>query len=387
MSRARGIGLAALAFALAAPAGAEGDADLTRLRQAIEQARERVASYEREERGLLEAVEALDRSVALLSVEVERARRDAEVARERLDRVEAEAAGLATRLAATRRAMSARAVALYKAGEIGAVSVLFAAGGVRDFLARVAALRLLLAHDAELLARHRAQARALEDARRRAREASARHEAAASELKERQGRLAQERAVKGQLARQLGRNRARERSALAELETAARALEATLGSLQSAADSPVPTRAGPPFASLRGRLPPPVDAPVASGFGLVRDAEHRIERLRKGVDFAAPLGEPVRAVAAGQVRYADWFRGYGRLLILDHGDDYFTVSGHLAELQVGLGEQVEAGRVVGSVGDTGSLHGPRLYFEIRRGGTPLDPWEWLEALDESPKGS
>src|SRR5262245_28014741 len=100
MNRSRRIGLAALCFALAAPAGADREADLTHLRQAIEQARERVASYEREERGLLEAVEALDRSVALLAVEVERARREAEAARSELERVEAEAAGLATRLGA-----------------------------------------------------------------------------------------------------------------------------------------------------------------------------------------------------------------------------------------------------------------------------------------------
>jgi septal ring factor EnvC (AmiA/AmiB activator) len=75
------------------------------------------------------------------------------------------------------------------------------------------------------------------------------------------------------------------------------------------------------------------------------------------------------------------------MLILDHGDDYFTVSGHLAELRVAVGDAVAAGEPVGAVGDTGSLQGPRLYFEIRRGAEPLDPAEWLGALDAAPKGS
>lgn len=377
--------LAVGALALAAPAAADREEDLEHLRRAIEDARERVAAYEREERGLLEALEALDVSVALLTRDVERARRRAVGAQAALVAVEAEAEALAEKLDETRRAMSERAVALYKAGEAGAVRMLFSAAGARDFLARVQSLRLLLAHDAELLARHRSQARALEDARERAGRAAAQHAEAAARLRERQAQLAVERGVKRRLARQLGLDRARERSALAELETAARALEETVDALRDGGDGPAAPAAGPPFASLRGLLPAPVDAPLASSFGRVMDARHRTESFRKGLEFSAPFGEPVRAVAAGRVRYADWFRGYGRLLILDHGGDYFTVSGHLAELRVAVGDPVWAGQRVGTVGDTGSLRGPRLYFEIRRGGEPLDPTDWLESLDANPK--
>jgi septal ring factor EnvC (AmiA/AmiB activator) len=67
-------------------------------------------------------------------------------------------------------------------------------------------------------------------------------------------------------------------------------------------------------------------------------------------------------------------------VILDHGSGYYTVSGHLAELRVGVGDGVERGAQIGSVGDSGSLSGPRLYFEIRRGAEPLDPREWLVPL-------
>jgi septal ring factor EnvC (AmiA/AmiB activator) len=79
------------------------------------------------------------------------------------------------------------------------------------------------------------------------------------------------------------------------------------------------------------------------------------------------------------VRFAGWFRGFGRIVILDHGDDYFSVSGHLSEMAVAVGDRVGRGAVIGAVGDTGSLSGPQLYFEIRRGGEALDPREWLRS--------
>ena len=89
------------------------------------------------------------------------------------------------------------------------------------------------------------------------------------------------------------------------------------------------------------------------------------------------LGTPVRSVAPGLVRLAGWFRGYGKIVILDHGDEYFTVLGHLEEIRVDVGDRVTSGDVIGTVGDTGSLLGARLYFEIRHGGEPQDPVDWL----------
>ena len=113
------------------------------------------------------------------------------------------------------------------------------------------------------------------------------------------------------------------------------------------------------------------------GFGREVDAEFLTETFHSGLVFDAPLGTPVAAVAAGNVRFAGWFRGYGRLVILDHGDGYFTVSGHLEELEVEVGDAVTARQVIGTVGETGSLSGPRLYFEIRQGAEAQDPADWL----------
>jgi septal ring factor EnvC (AmiA/AmiB activator) len=258
------------------------------------------------------------------------------------------------------------------------VSVLFTAGELRDFLSRVQVLRRLLTHDAALLERHRAQSRALAETRERAERAATERSAAREALRERSGQLREERDRKRQLVARLRGSRARERAALAELETAARALEEMVASLPAEADATAALE-GPRFVTLRGKLDPPVRGAIARGFGRVVEEQFRTETFRKGVDFEVPMGTPVRAVAAGRVRLAGRFRGYGNLIILDHGDEYFTVSAHLSRIGVSVGDTVRRGQAVGQAGDTGSLSGPRLYFEIRRGEAPLDPRKWLRA--------
>lgn len=372
----------AVAVCLAAPSAGQVDADLERVREAIQESRERVATYEREERGLLEALEAIERSEALLRREAERARRRAREARDALVRAEADAEEIQARLVGLERAMAARANALYRAGELGAVRLVFSAGDLRGFFRRVQTLRRLLRHDTELVARHREQSRALAAARTRASEADAAARAAEAELSERTRELAAERERKRVLVGRMRRSRTRERRALAELEVAARALEETVAAWGGDAAAPAPASLdGRSFASLQGELPPPLEGGRLRGsFGRVVDPESRTATFRKGLTWEAPLGEPVRAVAPGRVRFAGPFRGYGNTVIVDHGGGFFTVSSHLERIDVQLGGAVAAGDLLGAVGDSGSLSGPKLYFEVRRGGEALDPEAWLAPL-------
>ena len=383
MTRVAALGLA-LALALGGSdraAGEDREQDLARLRRAIQESRERVADYEKQQRGLLEAIEALDQSAAYLAKEVARARGSAQRARARLGQIEAEAAVLTVQLAHTKQAMRVRAVALYQAGNVGTLRLLFAAGGLREFLARVRALRVLLGHDADLLARHRVQSEALALAESRAREQVEVRTQAEQRLRQRSLELEAERGEKRNLASNVHTSRTRERAALVELEKAARALEETLARLGAEPSPARPPSQGAGFAGQKGRLASPVQGRVAQSFGRVVDADFGTQTFRSGVVFEAALGTPVLAVAPAVVRFAGWFRGYGRMVILDHGDRFFTVSGHLAELAVEVGDAVAAGEEVGAVGDTGSLAGARLYFEIRRGSEALDPRDWLASAD------
>jgi len=370
----------ALGVAAAPAARAQLGHDLERVREAIAESRERVASFEREERGLLEAIEAIDESVGLLLDEARRAEDAAVDARLALARAEDDAREASARLVELERALARRAQALYRAGEVGAVRLLFAARDLRDFFTRVQTLRRLVRVDSDLVLAHRDQTRALEEARAEATRASAAATEAETTLAARTSELAEERGRKRQLARKLGRSRALERRALAELEIASRALQETVAAWGDREQAPAAPRVETDFEALRGKLPSPVKGELAGRFGRVVDRDHQTATFRKGVVWVADRGVRVRAVAPGRVRYAGRFRGYGEVVILDHGDDYFTVSAHLDEIGVSLGDGVAAGGEVGRVGDSGSLDGTRLYFEVRRGGDALDPADWLAAL-------
>jgi septal ring factor EnvC (AmiA/AmiB activator) len=127
----------------------------------------------------------------------------------------------------------------------------------------------------------------------------------------------------------------------------------------------------------RSRLPWPLEGPVLTRFGMQRHPQFGTMVYRRGIEIQAHEGESVRAVRDGQVVYADWYKGYGKLLILDHGNGFYTLYGNLSRLDLNKGERAAGGQVIGLAGDTGSLKGSKLYFEIRRNGEAQDPLLWL----------
>ncbi len=128
----------------------------------------------------------------------------------------------------------------------------------------------------------------------------------------------------------------------------------------------------------RGKYDWPVSGEILSFFGKQKDKTFNEVVDNSGVQIKAPMGTPFHAVADGLVRYADWFKGYGKLVILDHGQGYYSLYAQASELNISEGQNVVAGQVIGTVGDTGSLYGSSLYFEIRKNGVPQDPLRWLQ---------
>lgn len=135
---------------------------------------------------------------------------------------------------------------------------------------------------------------------------------------------------------------------------------------------------GTRFAGLRGRLLRPVEGDVIARFGSPRRTEAGVDGPTwKGVFIRAAEGAEVHAAAAGRVVFADWLRGFGNLLILDHGDSAMTVYGNNETLLASVGDRVEAGAVIAQVGNTGGSADAGLYFEIRVEGRPVDPLKWI----------
>lgn len=150
---------------------------------------------------------------------------------------------------------------------------------------------------------------------------------------------------------------------------------AQLQAVASASEEPEPTG----FGALRGRLPLPVPGHVEVGFGRLVHPKFNTVTVQKGLDIRAAPGAPVKALASATVAWTGWLGGYGNLVVLDHGDGYHTIYAHLAEVLRPVGAHVFPGEVVGTVGETGSLKGAYLYFEVRRRGLAVDPLAWVGA--------
>ena len=177
-------------------------------------------------------------------------------------------------------------------------------------------------------------------------------------------------------------------AAAAELDRTARSMQRLLQQLESNRKSEstrakAEGRAPQPYSSDFGReegsLEWPLRGRLIGHFGPETHPKWGTVTPNNGVDIEAAVGTPVRAVARGRVDYTSEDYGtYGQMIILNHGDGYFTLYGHLSDIGVSVGQEVEAGREIARSGDSGSLKGPILHFEVRKGGSPLDPEQWLK---------
>lgn len=161
---------------------------------------------------------------------------------------------------------------------------------------------------------------------------------------------------------------------LEQLRADAQRLTNLIGSLHESLAPLPPPSPHKPFAQRKGTLSTPVHGQAIAQFG-DNKAGGRLQWEGKWI--AAPAGTPVSAVAPGRVVYVGWMYHYGLMVVLDHGDNFYTVYGHNQSVFVRVGEQVRAGEKLSSAGTSGGHDTAGVYFEIRHGTTPLDPGDWL----------
>lgn len=227
----------------------------------------------------------------------------------------------------------------------------------RATIARLAAARAELAGVKDALARQASELSALE-----------REQAHALD------RWGDERDQRAVILKEMDKALGADENQLQRLSRDRKRLEALLRDLETAI-SDIPSELEPPrsFASLRGKLPWPVRGRKVQRFN---DRRGRSGLKWQGVVLAAQPGRDVRAVANARVVFAEWLRGFGLMIILDHGGGFMSLYGHNESLLREPGEWVNAGDPIATVGDTGGVAQPGLYFEIRRNGEPRNPERW-----------
>jgi len=387
--------LAALVSLLVAPVAAQQpkrddvQAEQRKLQQTqkqLKEQREKAAKARARESSLLAELEEIEkrlvakqREVTRLDARIKRIQTDVQELRGEISKLEGSRSG-------QEEALARRLRTAYKVHAQGGALPLILSGD--DPVTRAAALRhlaSLAALDARLIREYRLTSERLED--RKGREEARQRELAdlRADATREQAEVDREAGKRRALLARVKDERVYHERMVGELTEAARRLEAfirELGAKQRRLAKVPPPKGGvePPgvgFGSLRGRLPWPTDGRIVSAFGAQVHPRFGTRTFRNGVDIETVEGRDVMAVYAGHVVYTGWFKGYGNLIILDHGNEYYTLYAHIAEIQVKEADDVRQGQRIGTVGDTGSLAGPRLYFEVRYQGKPQDPADWL----------
>lgn len=134
----------------------------------------------------------------------------------------------------------------------------------------------------------------------------------------------------------------------------------------------------PAFFEKKGQLPQPVAGRIVKGFGLIRDKSHDVVLSHKGVFIDAPQGAAVKAVSEGRVAFAGFVDGYGRTVIVDHGDHYYSVYAHANDLKVQEGQEIAQNQTLATAGNGNSEFDNGIYFEIRHFSEPTDPRQWMK---------
>ncbi len=196
-------------------------------------------------------------------------------------------------------------------------------------------------------------------------------------LKTQKSDLSRDKSKRKKIIAKLNTELKKQGSHLTQLEENAQNLRQLISSLSEILiDIPPPKKSKQKFLSLRGKLAWPVKGKVKKLFGRPKPPSN----LRwQGVIIQAPTGNNVRAISHGRIAFADWLRGMGNLIIIDHGNEYLSLYGHNQSLFKASGEWVEAGDIIGSIGNSGGQSKQGLYFEIRKKGKPQNPSRWCKS--------
>jgi len=355
----------------------------------LDASRERLDKLQKQIRTTLEGLRNKQSESGALSDDLERL--NAEVRRiERLERKsQQQLTELKAQLKAKRRALEeidalgelteqkirGRLVVLYKTGEVGLIRALLTdSESPRDIAEKYAFLSRMVRHDRDLLNQYRVQMqehrKALEDLELMEKKQSA----VVFRRSREQETLQKARRSKKILLAEVKQDAASLEKMLQELRAKAARLNELVKKLETEGVQPYTGNlAGLP--AQKGRLLWPVPGKLRVGFGTSRHGELGTLIESHGFDIEAAAGTPVNAAASGKVIFANSLRGYGNLIIVDHGSKYYTLYAHMARFTKQVGDPVAAAEVIAYSGYEGR---DAVYFEIRQGGKPLDPGDWLK---------
>lgn len=361
---------------LAFAAGEDLDAnrkELEEIRQRIGKTSRTLEEKKRAEETAKSDLKKVERSLERMTARVVSISSDLELLTIRIRRAESDMGKTGAQIEGLSGLVKKRLVALYKGGETPLTQTIFTPRPAAEVSADFKYLHRIVQHDRELLGGY--QLRLNHQNQNLQQLASLRQEQIRlkQEMESERRDMVQVAKMKEDLLLQVRKDKNSLSRQLSDLQGRAKRIDGLIRNFETTRNRE-PAAPGTLFSGQRGRLSWPVNGRVRIPFGNSRHPDLGTPYQSHGIEIEVSGDLPVRSVWSGKVVFANAFKGYNHLLIIDHGDGYYTLYAQTASLSCKVGDKIAQGQVVAQT-DGGS---GRFYFEIRKGGTPLDPKNWLE---------
>jgi len=345
--------------------------DLNKIKKELSLTKEKEKEIRGKESSIIESLSAIETDLYKKEKELKEMERQLGQIKDRRQETKSQIVTLNQGMEQTRGELFSRLTALYKMGRISPEMLLLTSRSYLDVLRIDKYLRAIIDSDARILETHRYQVVWKERYQEELIRNESQWQRSISGVEKKKEEVKKVREEKRALLKSIQNQKVVYQRVIGELGNRAKELQGFIEKLEK--EKAVLAYGKPKGELVKGKLIPPIQGRVISLFK---------EKGQNGIEIKAPVGTEIRAVLPGRVLYADWFKGFGNLVIIDHGDHIFTVSGYSSQVLKKEGDTVAQGEPIALVGSAGSLKGPCLYFEIRHNGKPEDPIQWIPQLDK-----
>jgi len=341
------------------------------LRQQLKEQKDKIAELKFEKTDILKNIQELDKEISLNTELINVLRRKKEITNEEKKNIELLMNEIHYRLQEKREILGNRIREIYIHGPLHPIEVILLSYSFSDALKRIKFLTIIADQDKRVLEEIERLEERLKSQKERIEEKAKTLDEILGEVKNQEIALAKTKQEKNEYLNEIEGESKKAVAMSKEMEKAMEDLEKLIISLSRQESAP----GSKYFADKIIKLP--VDGIVTGYFGRKVEERYGTVTMNRGVDIEAPWGTGVEAVAPGKVVYSDNFLGYGKLILIQHGEGLVTLYSHLASATVENGTEVQAGDVIGKVGQTGSVKTPTLHFEIRKNGVAVNPFNYI----------
>ena len=355
---------------------------LKKIEQQIKSVKKEIGSLQKKESGYLETLHKIEKLLRDTEKELQAIEKDLELTQKEIKQGEDELILEKQILKEKTKLLENRLREVYKRGLTSYIEILFNSESFSDFLTRFRYIKNILSLDAEVINDIRQQMKKIENDKINLENREEILSLLKKEVEKEKENIEFSIKAKKSIINKINSQKEAYLKSLKELEQSSQEIKHIIERIykQQKEDSRKTSQKEVPTVTLKpkkGILALPVQGKLISGYGRQKNIEFNTYTFNSGIDISAPLGQVVHAAGSGEIIYTGNIKGYGQIIIIDHGGRITTLYAHLSKILIDIGEKVKKGQSIGQVGDSGGVSSTRLHFEVRVEGKPTDPMNWL----------